>query len=91
MRAYSLDLRERVWADCRAGMTTSAAAQKYTDFNPFEQAFANVKARLRAAELRAIDKVEGFFGTVHEALPPQECGNYIRHAGYHATGLPKAL
>jgi transposase len=30
MRAYSMDLRERVWADCQAGMTTPAAAQKYT-------------------------------------------------------------
>ena len=61
------------------------------DFNPIEQAFAKVKARLRAAELRTVDEVEGFFGTVHEAFPPQECGNYIRHAGYNATALPKAL
>jgi transposase len=30
MRAYSMDLRERVFADCQAGMTTAAVAQKYT-------------------------------------------------------------
>jgi transposase len=30
MRAYSMDLRERVWADCQAGMTTPAVAQKYS-------------------------------------------------------------
>lgn len=30
MRAYSMDLRERVWADCQAGVTTSAVARKYT-------------------------------------------------------------
>lgn len=30
MRAYSMDLRERVWADCRAGMRTPAVAQKYS-------------------------------------------------------------
>ena len=30
MRAYSMDLRERVWADCQAGMKTPAAAQKYS-------------------------------------------------------------
>jgi transposase len=30
MRAYSLDLRERVWADCQAGMKTPAVAQKYS-------------------------------------------------------------
>ena len=30
MRAYSMDLRERVWADCQAGMPTAAVAVKYT-------------------------------------------------------------
>ena len=61
------------------------------DYNPIELAFAKVKARLRAAELRTVDKIERFFGTVHEAFTPGECGNYIRHAGYNATALPKAL
>jgi transposase len=55
------------------------------DFNPIELAFAKIKARLRAAELRTIDKIERFFGTVHEAFTPEECTNYIRHAGYAAT------
>src|SRR5947209_2916527 len=30
MRAYSMDLRERVWADCQAGMKTPAVSQKYS-------------------------------------------------------------
>jgi transposase len=30
MRAYSMDLRERVFADCQAGMTTPVAAEKYS-------------------------------------------------------------
>lgn len=30
MKAYSMDLRERVLADCDAGMKTSAVAAKYT-------------------------------------------------------------
>ena len=30
MRAYSLDLRERVLADCDAGMATSKVAEKYS-------------------------------------------------------------
>jgi transposase len=30
MRAYSMDLRERVWADCQAGMKTPEVAQKYS-------------------------------------------------------------
>jgi transposase len=75
----------------RAGCTAVYLPPYSPDFNPIEQAFAKIKARLRAAELRTIDKVEAFFGRVHEAFPPQECGNYIRHAGYTATGLPEAL
>jgi transposase len=30
MRAYSMDLRERVWTDCQAGMKTPVVAQKYS-------------------------------------------------------------
>jgi transposase len=30
MRAYSMDLRQRVWADCQSGMKTPAVAQKYS-------------------------------------------------------------
>lgn len=30
MRAYSMDLRQRVWADCQAGMKTAAVARKYS-------------------------------------------------------------
>lgn len=55
------------------------------DYNPIEQAFAKVKARLRAAELRTIDRIENFFGTIHDAFTTEECHNYIRHAGYTAT------
>ena len=52
------------------------------DYNPIELAFAKIKAELRAAELRTIDKVEDFFGTVHVAFTNDECRSYIRHAGY---------
>ena len=55
------------------------------DLNPIELAFAKIKARLRAAGLRTIDKVENFFGTVHDEFKPDECLAYIRHAGYTAT------
>jgi len=30
MRPYSMDLRERVWADCQDGMKTPAVAAKYS-------------------------------------------------------------
>jgi transposase len=54
------------------------------DFNPIELAFAKVKARLRAAELRTIDKIGAFFGRVQDEFPPGECRNYLRHCGYAA-------
>ena len=75
----------------RAGCSVVYLPPYRPDCNPIEMAFAKVKARLRAAELRTIDKVEAFFGTIHEAFPPQECRNYIRHAGYTATALPEPL
>ena len=68
-----------------AGCTLLYLPPYSPDLNPIELAFAKVKARLRAAELRTIDRVEDFFGTVHEAFTADECRNYIRHAGYAAT------
>ncbi|MCE9564150.1 MAG: transposase [Planctomycetes bacterium] len=57
------------------------------DYNPIELAFAKVKAQLRAAKLRTIDKIENYFGTVHDAFDPDECRGYIRHSGYNATSF----
>lgn len=69
----------------RAGCSVVYLPPYSPDYNPIELAFAKIKARLRAAELRTIDRVENFFGTVHDEFTPDECRNYIRHAGYTAT------
>jgi transposase len=69
----------------QAGCSVAYLPPYSPDLNPIELAFAKVKARLRAAELRTIDKVEDFFGAVHEAFDADECRRYIRHAGYAAT------
>jgi transposase len=69
------------------GCTVAYLPPYSPDYNPIELAFAKVKARLRAAKLRTIDKVENFFGTVHEAFDPDECRGYIRHSGYNATSF----
>jgi transposase len=61
------------------------------DYNPIEQAFAKVKARLRAAEIRTVAGVEDFLGQVLDEFPPGECASYLRHCGYTATDFPKAL
>ncbi len=65
-----------------AGCSVAYLPPYSPDFNPIELAFAKIKARLRAAELRTIDRVENFFGTVHDAFTSDECRGYIRHAGY---------
>lgn len=69
----------------RAGCSVAYLPPYSPDYNPIELAFAKVKARLRAAELRTIDRVEAFFGRVHEDFAPGECRNYLRHCGYAAT------
>ena len=61
------------------------------DCNPIEMAFAKIKSLLRALELRTVHAIEAFFGRVHAEFDPDECQAYIRHCGYAATHLPKAL
>jgi transposase len=68
-----------------AGCSVAYLPPYSPDYNPIELAFAKLKAKLRAAELRTIDRVEGFFGTAHDHFTNDECRNYIRHAGYTAT------
>lgn len=55
------------------------------DYNPIEMAFSKIKALLRALELRTVNAIEEFFGTVHDQFDPTECTAYIRHCGYAAT------
>jgi transposase len=69
----------------RVGGTVVYLPPYSPDYNPIELAFAKIKTRLRAAELRTIDRIENFFGRVHDEFTPDECRRYIRHAGYTAT------
>ena len=52
------------------------------DFNPIEQAFAKLKALLRAARPRTFDQVVALVGVALPLFTPPECRNYIRHSGY---------
>jgi len=52
------------------------------DFNPIEQAFAKLKAHLRAAAERSIPALWGRIGFILDAFPPDECQNFFTHAGY---------
>jgi transposase len=56
------------------------------DFNPIEQVFAKLKGELRKRAERSVD---GLWATLGESLDwfsPDECRNYLRHAGYTLQG-----
>ncbi len=55
------------------------------DFNPIEQAFAKLKAFLRAARPRTFDQVNALVATALTLFTPGECANYIRNSGYRVS------
>src|SRR5438094_2441002 len=63
------------------------------DFNPIEQAFAKLKAFLRAARPRTFDRVATLVGDALNLFTVTECGNYVRHCGYRlaVTVMKNAL
>ena len=52
------------------------------DLNPIEQAFAKLKALLRAAKERSVDGLWSRIGHLLAQFEPSECLNYIRNSGY---------
>lgn len=52
------------------------------DFNPIEQAFAKLKAFLRAMRPRSFDQVCALLAAALALFLPSECTNYIHHCGY---------
>jgi transposase len=52
------------------------------DLNPIEMVFAKLKALMRKAEERTVEACWKRVGEVLKAFSPNECSNYIRHAGY---------
>ena len=52
------------------------------DFNPIENAFAKLKALLRARAERTIAALWDAVGPILDLFTPAECANYFRAAGY---------
>ena len=52
------------------------------DLNPIEQAFAKLKALLRARALRTVAALWDALGDLVASFVPTECENFLRHAGY---------
>lgn len=55
------------------------------DFNPIEQAFAKLKAFLRAVRPRSFDEVSALVAIALTLFTPTECRNYVRNCGYRLT------
>lgn len=55
------------------------------DFNPIEQAFAKLKAFLRAARPRTFDAVCELIAAAIALFTPTECTNYVRNSGYRVA------
>ncbi len=56
------------------------------DMNPIEQAFATLKALLRAKALRTVEALWNAIGSIVTCFTPAECRNYMRDAGYFQSG-----
>lgn len=55
------------------------------DLNPIEMAFSKLKANLRRVGARTYDQLIQAAGDICDMFSPEECRNYLRHAGYVST------
>lgn len=55
------------------------------DFNPIENAFAQIKAFLRKAAARTIAALWDAIAAAIDAVTPDACANYFANAGYAPT------
>ena len=67
-----------------AGATFRLLPAYSPDLNPIEQAFSKLKAALRKGAARTVTRLLKLIGRLANALAPEECANYFRHAGYEA-------
>jgi transposase len=68
-----------------AGATLLFLPPYSPDFNPIENAFAKLKALLRAAAERTVEALWTTIGSLIDRFTPEECANYFAAAGYDAT------
>lgn len=77
-------------ADVEAAITSRGARLLFLppyspDLNPIEMVFAKLKTLLRTAAERTRDDLWQRIGSLIELFKPDECSNYIRHAGYASS------
>jgi transposase len=67
-----------------AGATLVYLPPYSPDLNPIEQAFAKLKALLRAAAARTITSLEETLAQLLDRFQPNECRHYFQNCGYSA-------
>ena len=70
----------------QAGATVKYLPPYSPDFNPIEQVFAKLKARLRKAQARTVNALWDVIGELLDRFGSAECERYIRHCGYCGSG-----
>ena len=68
-----------------AGATLLFLPPDSPDLNPIEMLFAKFKAILRATACRTIDTWWDALGKIADMVAPQECRNFLAHAGYRQS------
>ena len=53
-----------------------------SDLNPIEQTFAKIKHWMRMAQKRTIEETWRHIGDLIDTIPPHQCANYFKNAGY---------
>jgi transposase len=83
-KAYSNDLRSMACAkrSRRSLRRCGIFPPNAPDLNPIEQAFTKLKAALRKSAARTVKTLWNHIGKLLRTFAPEECANYLRHAGY---------
>jgi transposase len=68
-----------------AGATLSYLPPYSPDMNPIEMAFSKLKALLRKAAERTVEKLWDRIGSLMPAFTVTECRNFMAHQGYVST------
>ena len=71
-----------------AGCTLAYLPPYGPDLNPIEQLFSKLKSQLRKHAERTLDSLDSLWTRIGQLVSeflPDECRNYLRHAGYTAN------
>ena len=69
----------------RAGAKLLFLPKYSPDLNPIEQVFAKIKHLLRDAAARTQLGVSNAIAAILDTFTAEQCANYFKNSGYHAT------